>query len=227
VHARREAHWIAGNNAGFVKFIGPNMLKQVNARLFLFLLAGFFIAVIVGTVSHEAGHYAVARLLGYQAKIGYAYTEWGHVRTEKDFMLLLAGGPLETFFVGAVGSGILYFKRRSFYHAEKLSTGQWTIIFLSLFWLRQAVNLITWVTGYFINGEFSHRGDEIRLARYLKFPDWSIVVYTAVISLLAFYWVFTTFIPRNSRVTFLLSGIVGGIAGYIIWLFVAGPVLMP
>jgi hypothetical protein len=203
------------------------MLKQVNRRLFLFLSAAFFIAVIVGTVSHEGGHYIAARMLGYHTRIGYAYTEWVDARSEKDLLLMLAGGPLETFLMGAVGLSMLYIKRKEFYNAAKLSIGQWTIIFLSLFWLRQAVNLVAWVLGYFTSGEFSHRSDEIRLAVYMNLPDWSISIFTAVISLLAFYWVFSKFIPRNSHITFLLSGIVGGIAGYIIWLFIAGPVLMP
>jgi hypothetical protein len=223
----KPAHRKAEITRGFIKFKGANMFKQVNARLFVFLSTAFFIAVIVGTVSHEGGHYIAARLLGYRAKIGYAYTEWLDSPADRDILWLIAGGPIETFIVGAAGLIMLYFKRKEFYNARKLSIGQWTIIFLSLFWLRQAVNVVAWVLGYFTSGEFSDRGDEIRLARYLNLPDWSITVFTAVISLLAFYWVLSKFIPRNSRVAFLLSGIVGGIAGYIIWLFVAGPVLMP
>jgi hypothetical protein len=199
----------------------------IHLRLFIFLSAAFFIAVIVGTVSHEAGHYIVARLLGYKATIGYAYTEWYGSPTYKDELLLLLGGPFETFLVGAVGLSILYFTRQSYHYVQKLSTGQWTVVLLSLFWLRQPVNLATWIIGFFLNGKFSHQGDEIKLARLLLLPDWAILVVSAIISLVAFYWIMKKFIPGNARFTFLLSGFIGGIAGYTVWLFILGPVLMP
>ncbi len=42
-----------------------------NTRLFLYLVLGFVIATIVGTVSHESAHYIAAKKLGYGAKLGY------------------------------------------------------------------------------------------------------------------------------------------------------------
>jgi hypothetical protein len=46
--------------------------------LFVLLTIGFFLFTIIGTVSHESGHYLAARCFGYQAKIHYGSTsvEW-------------------------------------------------------------------------------------------------------------------------------------------------------
>ena len=52
--------------------------KQVpvffDIRLFVWLTLGFIIFTIIGTVSHESGHYLVARYFGYQAKVHYGST---------------------------------------------------------------------------------------------------------------------------------------------------------
>lgn len=45
---------------------------QLHPRLFAFIALGFVIATIVGTVSHELGHIAVARSLGYRTTLRYA-----------------------------------------------------------------------------------------------------------------------------------------------------------
>jgi hypothetical protein len=43
-------------------------------KLFYRLSAAFVFFTVIGTLSHEAGHYTAARLLGYDARIGYGYT---------------------------------------------------------------------------------------------------------------------------------------------------------
>jgi hypothetical protein len=44
-------------------------------RLFLFLFFGFIIATVIGTVSHEAGHYLAGKILGFKGlRISYKYT---------------------------------------------------------------------------------------------------------------------------------------------------------
>lgn len=44
----------------------------LNPRLFALLTFGFVLATIIGTVSHEGGHYVVSKALGYDAYISYA-----------------------------------------------------------------------------------------------------------------------------------------------------------
>jgi hypothetical protein len=43
---------------------------------FVLLFIGFLVSTIVGTLSHEFGHYTVARILGYEAKISYGSVKW-------------------------------------------------------------------------------------------------------------------------------------------------------
>lgn len=45
---------------------------KISPRLFAFLALSFVIATIIGTVSHEMGHIAVAKSLGYKTKLYYA-----------------------------------------------------------------------------------------------------------------------------------------------------------
>jgi hypothetical protein len=43
-------------------------------RLFVLLTFGFIAFTVIGTISHESGHYAMARLFGFQAHINYNAT---------------------------------------------------------------------------------------------------------------------------------------------------------
>jgi hypothetical protein len=55
-------------------------------RLFILLFAGFIISVVAGTLSHECGHYFVARFLGYKGgHISYAFTYYGHKNPDSNF----------------------------------------------------------------------------------------------------------------------------------------------
>src|SRR5690606_9381748 len=45
-------------------------------RLFIYLVLGFIAATVIGAVTHEAGHYMVAKKLGYEAKIRYASMQY-------------------------------------------------------------------------------------------------------------------------------------------------------
>jgi hypothetical protein len=54
---------------------GPiNNKIPIHPKLLLTLTLAFMLATVVGTVSHELGHYTAARLLGYEASINYRST---------------------------------------------------------------------------------------------------------------------------------------------------------
>jgi hypothetical protein len=67
----------------------------------------------------------------------------------------------------------------------------------------------------------------IRLARYLELPNWTISSVTALIGAIVLTEVIFKFIPTHQRLTFIASGIVGGVTGYILWLHLLGQILMP
>ena len=133
----------------------------INKRLFIWLFVAFIIATVVGTITHEGGHYLVARCLGYKARINYMATWYSDPEYEKflgisagdhfpelekynqvlkihenNDLRILLGGPLETMMTGTLGLIFLFLFRRSFENATKLSLLQWFLIFISLFWLR-------------------------------------------------------------------------------------------
>ncbi|MFA9213750.1 MAG: hypothetical protein ACEQSR_07875 [Candidatus Methylacidiphilales bacterium] len=61
----------------------------MNLKLFHFLAVGFMFFTVVGTLSHEFGHFAVARFLGYSAKISYGstYNSDANIRAQHDTIM--------------------------------------------------------------------------------------------------------------------------------------------
>ena len=182
---------------------------------------------VIGTISHEYGHLLAAKLMGFNARINYMSTWLTNNRqlmTDKqDFWLKLAG-PLQTILTGTIG---FLFLSTSFKNTERLTKGQWALVFISLFWLRQSANFVIWLTAYLITGNYSAHGDEINLSRYLNWPDWSIISFTAFIGFMLLTIVIFKFIPKSQRFTFILSGLIGGISGYLLWLVYFGKFIMP
>ena len=196
------------------------------------LILGFMASTIIGTISHEAGHYITAKALGYHARINYMSTIDilpinGKLTDPEERMLITLGGPVQTILTGTIGLVLLFFFRRSFQSASKLNLKQWLIIFITLFWLRQTANFVIWVSNYFINGQFLTRGDEVKLARYFGLPEATIVTITALAGAIILFTVIFKFIPIAQRFTFILAGLFGGIAGYLLWFGGLGEMIMP
>ena len=55
-------------------FISKQVPVFFDIRLFFLLTLGFILFTIIGTVSHESGHYVVARMFGFKSSIHYSYT---------------------------------------------------------------------------------------------------------------------------------------------------------
>jgi hypothetical protein len=202
-------------------------------KLFVYLSFAFIIATIAGTLSHESGHYITAKVLGYEAHIHYASTSWwiesetipGNLYSDSFYITL--GGPVQTILTGTIGLLLLFFTRRSFQKTEKLSFRQWTFIFITLFWLRQIANIVVWLCSYLFTGTLTTQGDEIKLGMHLHIPGWIIISTTAITGIIILFIVIFRFIPKTQRLTFIISGLIGGIAGYVIWIGWLGKIMMP
>jgi hypothetical protein len=144
-----------------------------------------------------------------------------------DGLWFTIGGPAETMLVGIMGLLLLFVTKKSFQRRNQLTIGQWVLVFMALFWLRQTVNLLMWLVNYLITQKFSQRGDEISLAVRLGLPFWLLAVITALIGAAVLLIVLFKFIPLSQRLTFIVAGVVGGSAGYVIWLHWLGPILLP
>ncbi len=207
------------------------MVLNFYTKLFTGLILVFILMTVIGTLSHEMGHYFAAKLMGFNARINYGTTfiqdNFGRKMSRDEAFLFMLGGPLQTMLTGTLGITLLFVYRNSFQNRERLTLRQWILIFTSLFWLRQVSNLFTWTLNYLINGKFGKRGDEIKLARYLELPKGAILLATAIIGIAVVLVIIFKFIPKNIRLTFIASGIVGGVLGYILWLKMVGKILMP
>lgn len=207
------------------------MTSDFDIRLSIWLFLGFIVATIIGTLTHECGHYLVAKSFGYDATLHYGSTNWrpsnANQNTNHSSFWILVGGPLETMLTGTIGLILLFSFRKSFDNITKLSLRQWFIIFVSLFWLRQTANLVVWIGRYVVSGNYSFRSDEIRVAKYLQLPDLTFSILTAIIGAIVLTIVIFKFVPAKQRLTFIFSGVAGGISGYILWLVLFGKYLMP
>jgi len=140
--------------------------------------------------------------------------------------LMTAGGPLQTMLTGTTGLILLFIFRRKFKNKNQLSFGQWLLVFLSLFWLRELFNLISAII-HLLTGKLRMHGDEFRLARILNWNPWSVYIVTGIISLLILWVIVVKFIPLKQRFTFIIAGFTGGLAVAYLWLMLLGPKLMP
>jgi hypothetical protein len=197
--------------------------------VFIRLFFAFIAFTIIGTLSHESGHYIAGNCLGYEMSINYATThiqDDSFVSPQNSFLITLCG-PIQTLLTGTIGCVLLFVNRKKFQSSDKLSSGQWGLVFVSLFWLRPIANFVTWLGSYLITGEFYQGGDEGRIAAYLGLPGWSILTLTATLGFLVLVLVIFKFIPPNQRITFMISGMTDGITGYLFWLVWFGKYMLP
>jgi hypothetical protein len=207
-------------------------MKNFDKRLFVKLFFAFIAFTIIGTLSHEFGHFLAAKYYGFHARINYAYSYWetydpNEIVSDRTVFFITLAGPLQTMLTGTIGLLLLFVFRNSFRQTERLSFKLWTVLFISLFWLRQLANFAVWFGSCVFTGQFSQKGDEIKLAHFLRLPGWSIITVTAIISVFVLTLIFFKFIPIKQRLTFILSGLSGGIAGYYLWLVLLGKYIMP
>jgi len=232
-------------------------------RLFVYLALGFVAFTVLGTLTHESGHYFVSRWFGYNSKIHYAYntTEW-YTRDEQKFMLLITkkyseqlrsnqpfpgkecfyrivnreskqyiwiifGGPLQTMVTGTIGLILMIVLRKRYFSADRLVFWQWLLVFISLFWLRQAANFAVGSALYILAAKRHFIGDEFKIDRFFHLPVGITWVMTAVIATIVLLVVIFKFIPIKQRLTFISAGLAGGVSGYIFWLVLFGKMIMP
>ncbi len=199
---------------------------------YLVIFSLLFVAfTIIGTLSHELGHYTMARLLGYDAVLhygstSYALTDTGNNTVSDDLakqLFITSAGPLQTIITGLVGLMILYLRRTR--NRQRFDWFDWFAGFMSLFWLREVFNLS--ISAYQLTQGYLAGGDEIRIAQFLGLPSLSLAVILGLIGLSVAIFVVFRKVPRDMRPTFILSGFIGGLLGFELWMHHLGPALLP
>jgi hypothetical protein len=148
-------------------------------------------------------------------------------KLESDGFLITIGGPLQTILTGTIGL-VLIFLRRNKINKRGLNLIDWLAIFLSLFWLREVFNLTMSVSSELIApaGSF-FGGDEKNISLILNLWPGTVSVVLGIIGLLISSFIVFEIIPKKLRFTFILSGLLGGTCGFILWMNILGPGLLP
>jgi len=236
----------------------------IKPKLLVALFCLFILFTVIGTVSHECGHYAVMKYYGYGASIHYSYCsidsrspmeekdfdffpdsiinktefsdfykyiDWylyGYERKLASFHFDL-GGPVLTLGIGTLGLVLLFLFRRRYRSAGRLTYPQWLLLLASLFWLRPVANLASYLIHVIVSGNWLPHGhsDEEKISLFLGLPIMTTGIVTAAIGLVVLILAVFYFIPKSERMTFLVGGLTGGIAGYYLWLIQFGRYIMP
>jgi hypothetical protein len=233
----------------------------MKSKLFGLLVLTFIAFTIIGTISHELGHYAAEKSIGLKPNLHYAsvdnelsdneieldkihalyqkdlvakidfpakkrFDELCKIETKNDIFTRSAG-PLQTMLTGTIAFIILLANKNKYFSAFSLNWKQWLLIFCSLFWLRQVLNFVIAVTIMLITGRKEFYGDEFILAQHLRLPIFIIQIITAIIGFIICSIVTFKFVPSIQRKIFIAAGFVGGIIGYILWMYILGPLLLP
>lgn len=230
-------------------------------KLFVLFSLLFITCTVVGTLSHEGGHIAVAKYLGYGTELHYGSmnpTNSGKLKErwdlynankqaikagadfkdkakfdqltediERDGLWVSWGGPLHTMLTGSFGLLLLGWRSNK-RKQNGFKPWDWLGVFLSLFWLRETANLMVGVFGYlFLGNPTVDGGDEGYLAHASHLPAGSFLVPFGVTGALVATYVVFWIIPKNVRLTFISGGLAGGVSGYVLWLYLLGPVVLP
>lgn len=144
-----------------------------------------------------------------------------------DMLAVRIGGPVQTILTGTIGFILLLFRRKKILE-NGMKILDWLYVFLSLFWLREVFNLTMSVASALLNGKKNYfGGDERKIAIMLEIPQGGIAIPLALIGLCIAIFVIFRIIPKEQRLVFISSGFLGGIAGFILWLRILGPIVMP
>ncbi len=143
----------------------------------------------------------------------------------RDLVLILWGGILQTLSFGIIGFIILIIRK-----IKKVcfSFVDWVFVFLTFFLSRSVLNMVSGFLFAIFNKNKSYfMGDEPRIAKHIGVFEGSFTLLFGLSSTLILGFVIFYIIPKKYRLTFILSGILGSIIGFVIWMIVLGPILLP
>jgi len=128
--------------------------------------------------------------------------------------------------IGTIGFILLIIFRRRYKDKSSLSFWQWGLIFKSLFWLRSSFMLVCGLIGMIIYKFGFSRLNDHHVSILFGWSPFLYPVLSGSIGLIILATVVFKFIPKEQRLTFLVSGLFGGISGIYLWAFL-GKLILP
>lgn len=123
---------------------------------------------------------------------------------------------------------MILFVRRKTIQNKGLKLIDWLAVFLGLFWLREVFNLVHSLGSEIISPDGRwFGGDEYHISSALNLWSGTIPIILGVMGLLVSIYIVFKIVPKNLRLTLILSGLIGGISGFIIWMNIIGPKILP
>ncbi|MHA1340065.1 MAG: hypothetical protein ACTSRZ_07635 [Promethearchaeota archaeon] len=196
-----------------------SILKDI-IRYFLF----FLIVPIIGTQMHELGHYIVALALDCNPTIRYAYCSHGcSVITNDQYFIFITMGPLATWIQCLIGFSFLIIYRKI--NKERIENGEisWNYLILLAF-ASFCARFVFNAAGYFLSN--SQSLDEWKMENYLEWPHGTLIYGFAIVGAIILLYNIII-LPKQQRYKLLIGALLGSIAGYGIWYYWLGPILMP
>ena len=144
-----------------------------------------------------------------------------------DDLVITMAGPIQTIATGTLGLILIFWRRKK---ADRISLNffDWFSIFLSLFWLREVFNLLLSISQEIINPDGSFfDGDEQKISAILNLSSGTFSIILGIIGLAVFGFILFKVIPIALRLTFVLSGLIGSIVGFLLWMNALGPLILP
>ena len=196
-------------------------------KLLFVIVLLFMLFTIVGTLTHESAHYGVANYLGCRAKIRFNSTSYGCYKLHADYAILITmAGPLQTMIVGTIGHMYVIYNKKYYTNLSLLSPKHWLGLFMAFFWLREVfMGISTSIQLLFIKN-YESSSDEYSIADYYNLPPYSLVIVTSIIGILVSCHLLLL-IPIVQRKIFLKGALIGSISGYVLWMKMIGPLLLP
>ena len=216
------------------------MDKKLTIKLFF----AFVLTIIIGTITHEAGHYYTSKALGYDAYFAYGmvYTTgfnkeaskvWEEEREnpnmeriniyQKKRNKIMLGGPLTSIFIGLAGTLFLLIKRTK---DKSKSLLTWIIIFFSLFILRCVYIGLCGLNKLF-SQTINLKSDEEKIFWHYEIDMQTGFILLALLPLPLVLFTLKKWLTKKEWVSFLVAGALGIPAGFYLWYVVLGPVLLP
>ncbi|AMS26700.1 hypothetical protein AEM51_06370 [Bacteroidetes bacterium UKL13-3] len=236
------------------KGVSPCFYIKMLLKSILVIVSVVFV-VILGTLSHEFGHYIMAKHLGYESSLNYAHTIY--VDKHNVEFVKYSFDKYQNYInkgLSFPNSDKYYFLKNKYFRDGFLITlnGILTTIVISiiglniavysdkndkrnitylgaffcLFILRQPCNFFIGLLNSLILDKPNH-SDEIKLASALHIPSLSLEFITSLLAIFMYHRLMNLKVFKNIKVFVSFHILFGGITGYYLWLYKFGHVLLP